>query len=91
MLEPHLLPSVSIDGPFGTCRQAPPPHPLLLALPWFSLTSSEDVYHFEVAVLVGAGIGVTPYASILQSLYFRLCNPRQYAQHRTKKVSITLP
>lgn len=65
-LQPHLLPSVAIDGPFGTC--------------------SEDVYHFDVSVLVGAGIGVTPFASILQSLYFRLCNPSQYAHSKTKKV-----
>lgn len=64
---PHLLPTMAVDGPFGTC--------------------SEDVYRFEAAVLVGAGIGVTPYASILQALYFRACRPGDYSSCKTKKVS----
>lgn len=35
-------------------------------------TASEDVFKYEVAVLVGAGIGVTPFASILKSIWFKL-------------------
>ncbi|CAG8655794.1 3284_t:CDS:2, partial [Gigaspora rosea] len=31
-------------------------------------SASEDVFKFEVAMLVGAGIGVTPFASILKTL-----------------------
>ncbi|CAG8680403.1 3591_t:CDS:2 [Cetraspora pellucida] len=31
-------------------------------------SASEDVFKFEVAMLVGAGIGVTPFASILKSI-----------------------
>ncbi|KAG7261069.1 hypothetical protein CRUP_031664 [Coryphaenoides rupestris] len=31
-------------------------------------TASEDVFRYEVVVLVGAGIGVTPFASILKSV-----------------------
>lgn len=34
-------------------------------------TVSEDVFQYEVAVLVGAGIGVTPFASILKSIWYK--------------------
>jgi len=36
-------------------------------------SASEDVFKYEVAVLVGAGIGVTPFASVLKSIWYR-CN-----------------
>ncbi|CCM05202.1 uncharacterized protein FIBRA_07411 [Fibroporia radiculosa] len=32
---------------------------------------AEDVFNMEVAVLVGAGIGVTPFASILKHIWYR--------------------
>ena len=31
-------------------------------------TASEEVFHYEVVVLVAAGIGVTPFASIMKHL-----------------------
>ncbi|CAL8291031.1 unnamed protein product [Lota lota] len=34
-------------------------------------TASEDVFRYEVVVLVGAGIGVTPFASILKSVWYK--------------------
>uniref|UniRef100_A0A8C6KBZ3 NADPH oxidase 1 n=1 Tax=Nothobranchius furzeri TaxID=105023 RepID=A0A8C6KBZ3_NOTFU len=34
-------------------------------------TASEDVFDYEVSMLVGAGIGVTPFASILKSIWYR--------------------
>eukprot|EP00030_Apusomonadida_sp_AF-17_P000577 a175108_334.p1 GENE.a175108_334~~a175108_334.p1 ORF type:complete len:539 (+),score=228.10 a175108_334:40-1617(+) len=34
--------------------------------------ASEDVFNFEVSILVGCGIGVTPFASILKNLWFRV-------------------
>ncbi|MBN3324857.1 CY24B protein, partial [Atractosteus spatula] len=34
-------------------------------------TASEDVFRYEVVMLVGAGIGVTPFASILKSVWYR--------------------
>uniref|UniRef100_A0A8C4KVA2 NADPH oxidase 1 n=1 Tax=Equus asinus asinus TaxID=83772 RepID=A0A8C4KVA2_EQUAS len=34
-------------------------------------TVSEDVFQYEVAMLVGAGIGVTPFASILKSIWYK--------------------
>ncbi|KAI9332204.1 ferric reductase NAD binding domain-containing protein [Obelidium mucronatum] len=35
-------------------------------------SASEDVFDYEVAVLVGAGIGVTPFASILKTIWYRV-------------------
>lgn len=43
-------------------------------------TVSEDVFQYEVAVLVGAGIGVTPFASILKSIWYKF----QRADHNLK-------
>ncbi|KAH6570802.1 hypothetical protein BASA60_007524 [Batrachochytrium salamandrivorans] len=34
-----------------------------------------DVFDYEASVLVGAGIGVTPFASILKTIWFRINNP----------------
>lgn len=47
-------------------------------------TASEDVFDYEVSMLVGAGIGVTPFASILKSIWYKFkeSNPRL----RTRKV-----
>ncbi|KAM3442952.1 hypothetical protein NHJ13734_002096 [Beauveria thailandica] len=40
-------------------------------------SASEDVFKYEVSVLVGAGIGVTPFASILKSIWYRINYPQQ--------------
>lgn len=34
-------------------------------------SASEDVFKYEAAILVGAGIGVTPFASILKTIWYR--------------------
>ncbi|ROL47082.1 Cytochrome b-245 heavy chain [Anabarilius grahami] len=34
-------------------------------------TASEDVFDYEVSMLVGCGIGVTPFASILKSIWYK--------------------
>lgn len=39
-------------------------------------SASEDVFKYEIAVLVGAGIGVTPFASILKSIWYRMNYPQ---------------
>eukprot|EP00055_Hartaetosiga_balthica_P009043 m.35122 g.35122 ORF g.35122 m.35122 type:complete len:604 (-) comp6585_c0_seq2:87-1898(-) len=49
-------------------------------------TASEDIFHFPAAVLVGAGIGVTPFASLLQDLFFRKSRPSDYPHFKTRKV-----
>jgi NADPH oxidase len=35
-------------------------------------SASEDVFKYEVVALFGAGIGVTPFASILKSIWYRV-------------------
>jgi len=34
-------------------------------------TAAEDVFNSEVAILIGAGIGVTPFASILKDIWYK--------------------
>lgn len=46
---------------------------------------NQDWYKYEVAVMIGGGIGVTPYASILQDLVFGTSNSR-YSSVNYKKV-----
>lgn len=50
---------------------------------------NQDWYKFEVAVMVGGGIGVTPYASILNDLVFGTSTNR-YSGVACKKVRNTL-
>jgi len=40
-------------------------------------SASEDVFKYEVSVLIGAGIGVTPFASILKSIWYRANYPQK--------------
>ncbi len=49
---------------------------------------NQDWYKFEVAVMIGAGIGVTPYASILNDLVFGTSTNR-YSGVACKKASVT--
>lgn len=39
-------------------------------------SASEDYHTFEVVMLCAAGIGVTPFASILKSIWYRLNRPQ---------------
>jgi len=41
----------------------------------------QDWYHYDVAVLVGGGIGVTPFASILKDIVFQ-ANVKQQAARK---------
>uniref|UniRef100_A0AAQ5Y1H8 FAD-binding FR-type domain-containing protein n=1 Tax=Amphiprion ocellaris TaxID=80972 RepID=A0AAQ5Y1H8_AMPOC len=47
-------------------------------------TASEDVFDYEVSMLVGAGIGVTPFASILKSIWYKFKNSNP--KLRTRKI-----
>ncbi|KAI0009615.1 ferric reductase NAD binding domain-containing protein [Xylariaceae sp. FL0662B] len=47
-------------------------------------SASEDVFKYEVAVLCGAGIGVTPFASILKSIWYRM----NYPQKKTRLAKV---
>lgn len=47
-------------------------------------SASEDVFKYEISVLVGAGIGVTPFASILKSIWYRM----NYPQSKTRLAKV---
>ncbi|RDW73693.1 hypothetical protein BP5796_07135 [Coleophoma crateriformis] len=47
-------------------------------------SASEDVFKFEIAMLCGAGIGVTPFASILKSIWYRM----NYPQKKTRLTKV---
>ncbi|SCV72536.1 BQ2448_4073 [Microbotryum intermedium] len=50
-------------------------------------SASEDIFKFEVSMLVGAGIGVTPFASILKSIWYRLNFPQEHKRRsRSRRV-----
>ncbi|GAO51821.1 hypothetical protein G7K_5912-t1 [Saitoella complicata NRRL Y-17804] len=49
-------------------------------------SASEDVFKYEVAMLVGAGIGVTPFASILKSIWYRVGGLGKKGRGRLAKV-----
>ncbi|TIA80666.1 hypothetical protein E3P92_02846 [Wallemia ichthyophaga] len=49
-------------------------------------SASEDVFNYEIAVLVGAGIGVTPFASILKDIWYRAHWPDPSKPTRLSKV-----
>ncbi|KAJ9613515.1 hypothetical protein H2200_003457 [Cladophialophora chaetospira] len=44
-------------------------------------SASEDVFKFETCLLIGAGIGVTPFASILKSIWYRM---KDYSTTKTR-------
>lgn len=37
----------------------------------------EDIFDYEIAILVGAGTGIMPFASILKSIWYRMNYPHQ--------------
>ncbi|XP_059143480.1 NADPH oxidase 3-like [Physella acuta] len=40
-------------------------------------TAAGDILDYDVAVLVGCGIGITPFASVLKSVWYKFCHPKQ--------------
>ncbi|KFQ31019.1 PREDICTED: NADPH oxidase 3 [Merops nubicus] len=38
-------------------------------------SATTDVFHYRVSVCIAAGIGVTPFASTLKSIWYKCCNP----------------
>lgn len=49
-------------------------------------SASEDFANFETILLVGGGIGVTPFASILKTIWYRMNNFNQSKPTRLSKV-----
>ncbi|KAH0581050.1 hypothetical protein H2248_012188 [Termitomyces sp. 'cryptogamus'] len=52
-------------------------------------SASEDFFKFETVLLVGAGIGVTPFASILKSIWYRMNAFNNSKPTRLSKVYFT--
>ncbi|KAF7798142.1 hypothetical protein EIP86_009358 [Pleurotus ostreatoroseus] len=52
-------------------------------------SASEDFLNYETVLLVGAGIGVTPFASILKSIWYRMNNFSSSKPTRLSKVYFT--
>lgn len=52
-------------------------------------SASEDFLNYETVLLVGAGIGVTPFASILKSVWYRMNNFNNSRPTRLSKVYFT--
>ncbi|KAI0315860.1 NADPH oxidase isoform 2 [Amylostereum chailletii] len=52
-------------------------------------SASEDFLNYETVLLVGAGIGVTPFASILKSIWYRMNNMNSSKPTRLSKVYFT--
>jgi len=52
-------------------------------------SASEDFLKYEAVLLVGAGIGVTPFASILKSIWYRMNNFNDSKPTRLSKVYFT--
>ncbi|NWQ86701.1 NOX3 oxidase, partial [Burhinus bistriatus] len=38
-------------------------------------SATTDVFHYRVSVCIATGIGVTPFASVLKSIWYKCCNP----------------
>ncbi|XP_064595646.1 cytochrome b-245 heavy chain-like [Liolophura sinensis] len=38
-------------------------------------TAAEDIFRYQVDVMVAAGIGVTPFASVLKHIWYKYCDP----------------
>lgn len=47
---------------------------------------AEDVFDNEIAVLIGTGIGVTPWASVLKSIWHRRNYPERFKPMKLRKV-----
>lgn len=52
-------------------------------------SASEDFLNYETVLLVGAGIGVTPFASILKSIWYRMNHLNNSKPTRLSKVYFT--
>ncbi|KAG0244921.1 hypothetical protein BGW41_005520 [Actinomortierella wolfii] len=67
-------------GHAGSSISVQPPRRDTIALPRVLLdgpygSPSEDAFNYEIAVLVGAGIGVTPFASVLKHIWYSVVQP----------------
>ncbi|KAF9146473.1 hypothetical protein BG015_011588 [Linnemannia schmuckeri] len=64
----------------GAKSRMNPSEPPVITLPRVLLdgpygSPSEDAFNYEIAVLIGAGIGVTPFASVLKDIWYSVIQP----------------
>ncbi|KAF8930347.1 hypothetical protein BGZ47_000603 [Haplosporangium gracile] len=75
----RMNPSASTNSTqFHTTRSTT--EPPVITLPRVLLdgpygSPSEDAFNYEIAVLIGAGIGVTPFASVLKHIWYSVMQP----------------
>ncbi|MED6239497.1 hypothetical protein ATANTOWER_007163 [Ataeniobius toweri] len=53
-------------------------------------TPTRQIFASEHAVLIGAGIGITPFASILQSIMYRLESPPTHSPSHQSSVTLVI-
>ncbi|KAF8752169.1 NADPH oxidase [Rhizoctonia solani] len=88
----RVLPRVMVDGPFGSAsedflKSNSPRWIDRSATPARPRTKTDDAFlQFETVLLVGAGIGVTPFASILKSIWYRMNNFNDSKPTRLSKI-----
>lgn len=51
-------------------------------------TPSQQVFDYQTLVLIGAGIGITPFASVLKSIYFRRQHSVEKSRLKVQKVHL---
>ncbi|KAK3824181.1 MAG: ferric reductase NAD binding domain-containing protein [Linnemannia elongata] len=80
--EDYVSVHIRIVGDWTTAfaRRLGPTDPPIITLPRVLLdgpygSPSEDAFNYEIAVLVGAGIGVTPFASVLKHIWYSVMQP----------------
>lgn len=53
-------------------------------------SASEEVFDYEAVMLVGAGIGVTPFASILKSVWYHISDVQSMRLQKVSSVWVML-
>lgn len=72
-----------IDGPFGSASEDFANYETILLVGGESFLLSK---HCEMSLMIVAGIGVTPFASILKTLWYRMNNFGREGKTRLSKV-----
>ena len=75
--------SPAVDGPIPTPNLLTKPLPTIFVDGPYG-TPTEKVFDYQVGILIGAGIGATPFTSILKYLHF--CHGQSYRSGELRKV-----
>ncbi|VVC92698.1 unnamed protein product [Leptidea sinapis] len=89
-------PAITVESPSEASAEYPVGKPLEIYLDGPYGAASSHIFHAEHAVLVAAGIGVTPFASILQAIMYKywrtrvVCPRCEHAWHSNPFDEMTL-